>query len=176
MRIKTINFLYLFLGLLGFKASPATAALYLCAPEIKGDVTATRYADCVDVSSWQWGGGRGIPSGGTSDANLSALSVAEVTITKETDSSSVDFVSYLRSGSAIAKMELSYDECGECPGSDSAVKLELTNVRISGYSQSTGGVNPSESVSLNMETVNWCFANPVPDQPMECVFHDLRKP
>jgi len=172
VRIKSINLFYLFLGLLGFKASPAMASLYLCAPEIQGDVTVTGYADCVDVQSWQWGGGRGISAGGGS---VSDLSMSEITITKQTDSSSVDFLNFLVSGNAIPNLELSYDECGECADSVPAVKLTLTGVRISGLSQSSGGAIPSESVSLNFETIQWCY-NISPMTKLECVNFDLRKP
>lgn len=104
---------------------------------------------------------------------MSAPSLSEITITKQMDSSSVDIMNALVQGEVIPKLDLSYDPCGTCADSVPTVQLSMTNVLISGSSQSTGGDLPSESVSLNYQAIEWCYTNVALKQPKECGQFDL---
>ena len=168
MRIKNVNFLYLILGLLGFKSLPAAADTFLCAPEISGDVTAPRYLDCIDLSSWQWGAGVAISRTGQG-VDFSTPSLSELTISKQSDSSSDDLLNYFTTHSVIPEFKLYSDECASCADGDPRVQVTLKDVYISGVSQSSGGTGlPSEAVSLNYGSIQWCYRSAGLKQPLEC--------
>ena len=176
MRIKAINFLYLILGLLGFKSSNATADILLCTADIPGEVTSARYQDCIDIQSWQWGVGVSVsaPSGG-GGRDISNPSFSEVTFTKVYDSTSVDWTNHLVAGEVIPKVELYYDPCSVCETSDMTTKITLNDVLVSGHSLSTGGDLPSESLSLNYTKIEWCYTNTLLKQTTtECGGFDLK--
>ena len=128
-------------------------AIYLKVEGIDGNVTAEGHEKWIDCGSLQWGVGRGIgaPTGAAKDREASYPSISEVTVTKEMDSSSP----YLFTESCVGKgkkVEIHLVRT-------SADKLEtymeyvLSNALISGYSVSSGGDRPTESLSINFTKI-----------------------
>jgi type VI secretion system secreted protein Hcp len=117
--------------------------------KIDGDVTAKGHEKWIDLHSFQWGVGRGIgsPVGRGAERESSAPSLSEVTVTKDMDASSP----YLFTEAVIGKTKKVVIEFVKTSGDQLETYLvyTLTNVLVSGYSVSSGGDKPSESLSLN---------------------------
>jgi type VI secretion system secreted protein Hcp len=111
----------------------------------------------IEINSVQWGLGRGIssPTGHSSKREASAPSVSEVVVTKLMDSTSPLFAQE----GAIGKGEEATIELTET-GSDKLnvfLTLKLSNTMVSGYSLSSGGDRPSESISLNFTKIEMTY-------------------
>ena len=133
-------------------------AIYLKIAGIDGDATHKGHEKWIDVQSFQWGVGRGIstPVGSAAKREASEPSVSEVTITKSMDSSSVKLFQEATTGSA-KDYKIDFVSTGD-PG-DLYLQVELTNTLISGYSISSGGDRPTESVSLNFTKVQFKYVD-----------------
>ena len=68
--------------------------VYLKYGDIKGDVTEPAHAGYIELTSAQWGVGRGVstPTGGSADRGGSAPSVSEIVVTKGSDSASARLI------------------------------------------------------------------------------------
>jgi type VI secretion system secreted protein Hcp len=140
--------------------------IYMKYGDIKGDVTAEGHKGSdgwVEVNSFQFGVGRGIgsPTGGSADREASAPSVSEITVSKPMDVSSYRFLEESLWGEGVA---VTIDFC-----KTDKDKLEvyaqyvLTNCMVSGYSVSSGGDRPSESLSLNFTKFEFVFTGMNPN-------------
>ncbi|HEV3436943.1 MAG TPA: type VI secretion system tube protein Hcp [Gemmata sp.] len=120
---------------------------------IKGDVTESTHVGWIEVNSFQWGVGRGIssPTGGSADRESSAPSVSEIVVTKPEDVSSILLLTESLQGEGQTVI---IDFCKTDKGQlEVYLKFTLTNTMISGYSISSGGDRPNESISLNFTKV-----------------------
>ena len=130
-------------------------AIFLKYGDLKGEATASTHKDWIEIQSVQWGVGRGISSGvgGASKREASAPSVSEITVTKTFDASSPLLLKEALGGKAVVvKMDLTQTDN---KGSHVAYqKYVLTNCLVSGYSISSGGDRPSESLSLNFTKID----------------------
>lgn len=131
-------------------------AIYMKYGDMKGEVTAEGYKDWIELASLQWGVGRGIsaPSaGGASKREASAPSISEVTVTKTFDAFSPLALKEAVGGEGVSvKIDITRTDNG---GKHLAFqKYILTDTMISGYSISSGGDRPSESISLNFTKVD----------------------
>lgn len=135
-------------------------AIFLKYGSIKGETTQLTHKDWIEVNSFQWGVGRGISSGvgGGSKREASAPSVSEITITKTMDISSPLLLKEALGGKAVdVKLELTQtDNSGKHV---SYQKYVLSETLISGYSISSGGDRPSESLSLNFTKIDSEYLN-----------------
>ena len=116
---------------------------------IKGDVTAEGHEDWIELNSFQWGVGRGIssPTGAAADRESAAPSVSEITVTKAADISSPDRSTRPCKGEGkTVQIDFCKTEKGKL---EVFTTYTLTNCMISGYSTSSGGDRPSESLTLN---------------------------
>ena len=137
--------------------------IYMDYPEIKGDVTAEGFKEKIEVSSFQFGVGRGIsaPTGGVADREASAPSVSEITITKMEDASSIKlFEAALVGEGKTVKLTFVKTDKGKL---ENYLEFELTDTMISGYSLSSGGDRPSESISLSFTKVKMSVTTMKPD-------------
>jgi type VI secretion system secreted protein Hcp len=120
-----------------------------------GEVTATGYKDWVELHSFQWGVGRGISAGvgGGSKREASAPSVSEITVSKTLDSFSPIALKEAIGGKGVTvKIDITRtDNAGKHVAFQ---KYVLEGTMISGYSLSSGGDRPSESISLNFTKVD----------------------
>jgi type VI secretion system secreted protein Hcp len=125
-------------------------AIFMKYGDVKGEVTAEGYKDWVELTSMQWGIGRGISAGvgGASKREASAPSVSEITVTKTMDSFSPSALKEAIGGEGVqVKIDITRTDG---PGTHQAFqKYILEGTMVSGYSVSSGGDRPSESMSLN---------------------------
>jgi type VI secretion system secreted protein Hcp len=120
---------------------------------IKGDVTETSHKDWIELGSFQWGVGRGIssPTGASADRESSAPSVSEIVVTKMTDIASAKLLNEALQGEGkTVIIDFTKTNKGNL---ETYMTYTLTNTMISGYSLSSGGDRPSESISLNFTKV-----------------------
>jgi type VI secretion system secreted protein Hcp len=120
---------------------------------VKGDVTEEKHTNWVELSSFQWGVGRGIssPTGGSADRESSAPSVSEIVVTKASDIATIKLLNEALQGEG---KDVKIDFCKTDKGNlEAYLQYTLTNTMISGYSLSSGGDRPTESLSLNFTKV-----------------------
>jgi type VI secretion system secreted protein Hcp len=129
--------------------------IYMKYEGVDGDVTAEGHEKWIELNSFQWGVGRGIssPTGGSSDRESSAPSASEVVVTKATDVATPKLLNEALQGEGVT---VEVDFCKTDKGVlEVYLKVTLTNTLISGYSCSSGGDRPSESLSLNFTKVEY---------------------
>ena len=127
--------------------------IYIKYEGITGDTTAEGHKEWIEVNSFQWGVGRGIhsPTGAGGDRESSAPSVSEIVVTKHADTSSIDLLSEALQGEGkTVKIDFVKTDKGKL---ETYLSYELTNTMISGYSMSSGGDRPTESISLNFTKI-----------------------
>lgn len=120
-----------------------------------GEVTAKGYEKWVELTSFQWGVGRGISAGvgGGSKREATAPSVSEITVSKSMDAFSPLALKEAIGGEGVqVKIDITRTDAS---GKHVAFqKYILEGTMISGYSISSGGDRPSESISLNFTKVD----------------------
>ena len=127
--------------------------IYMNYNNIPGDATAEGHEKWIELKTFQWGVGRGIasPTGASADRESSAPSVSEIVVTKDTDASSPKLLNEAYQGEG---QKVQIDFCKTDKGNLSVyLSFTLTNVMISGYSSSSGGDRPTESISLNFTKI-----------------------
>ena len=127
--------------------------IYVKYGTVEGDVTATGHEDWIEVNSVQWSVGRSIasPVGGSSDREASAPSVSEIMVTKPTDIASIKLLDESLQGEGE---DVTIDFCMTDKGELNVyLSYALANTMISGYSLSSGGDRPTESLSLNFTKI-----------------------
>lgn len=131
-------------------------AIYLkLGTAIKGSVTAEGYTQWVECHSLQWGVGKGIstPVGNAADRECSVASVSEVTVSKELDPSSISLFKNAVAGSDKADKLQIHVVKADGKKIIPFVQYEFENALVSGYSVSSGGDRPSESLSFNFTKI-----------------------
>lgn len=132
-------------------------AIYLKYDGIDGEATHEDHKKWLDIGSLQFGIGRGIstPSGSTANREASEPSVSEVVVTKMMDGASPKLFTESATGAAGKDVLIHLVSTGS-PG-NTYVEYKLFNSLISGYSLSTGGDRPSESISINFTKIQYKF-------------------
>jgi type VI secretion system secreted protein Hcp len=132
-------------------------AIYLKYDGIDGEATHSDHTNWIDVGSMQFGIGRAIatPTGSTANREASEPSVSEITVTKSMDGSSPKLFTESATGNVGKTVKIDLVSTGS-PG-NTYVTYTLTNTLISGYSVSTGGDRPSESVTLSFTKIEYKF-------------------
>jgi type VI secretion system secreted protein Hcp len=128
--------------------------IYLDYEGIKGDVTEGGHKGWIEVHSLSWGVSRMIDTraGSAAGREQASPNIGEISVSKETDSSSVHLFMEGTVGTA-KKATIHFVKTGT-GGQDTFLTFELTNTLVSGYSLSGGGEGrPSESVSINFTKV-----------------------
>jgi len=123
-----------------------------------GSVTAKGFEKQIEFASAQFGCGRGIPAptvGRAAEREPGSATVSELVLSKQFDNSSTDlFRESLKGEGKKAEVHFVHTTGAE---SRLYLKLTLTDTLISGYSISSGGDLPSESLSLNFTKIKWEF-------------------
>jgi type VI secretion system secreted protein Hcp len=132
-------------------------AIYLKYDGIDGEATHEKHKNWIDVASLQFGTGRGIstPAGAAANREASQPSISEVVITKQLDGASPKLFTESVTGAVGKKVEIHLVNTGN-PG-NTYVEYVLTNSLISGYSVSSGGDRPTESISINFTKLEFKF-------------------
>src|SRR5262245_45509981 len=128
--------------------------IYVKYASIDGDVTATGHEKWIEVNSFQWGVGRGIssPVGASADRESSAPSVSEIVVTKPTDVATIKILDEALHGEG---QDVTIDFCKTDKGQLNVfLSYTLNNTMISGYSASSGGDRPQESLSFNFTKIS----------------------
>jgi len=144
--------------------------IYVQYGTIKGNVTEKGHKDWVEVSSFQWGVGRGIgsPVGRAANRESSAPSVSEIVVSKLMDKSSF---AWLQEGLKGKGVTCTIHFCStDASELRMYAEYKLTDCMISGYSVSSGGDRPTESISINFTKFEYVFKeygadNSVTDSP-----------
>ena len=153
------------LGILAIGSSNSFAAsdpIYMNFPGISGDTITRGFENQIQVDSFQWGVERAIssPVGGIREAG--APHVGEITITKLMDKASPLLLQSSLVGQAVSPVTITFvKEAGTGPVR--YAEYTLDNVLISGYSVSSGGDNPTESLSLSFTKITFKFTPTNPD-------------
>ena len=129
-------------------------AIYMKYTGIDGQVTAPGFEKQTQLSSCQFGVGRGVTSV-SKNANREAGSpnVSEITVTKTFDESSVNTFNAALFGKGV-QVVISFTKTSQDGKADQVyMTFTLDNTIISGYSLSSGGDLPSESFSLNFTKI-----------------------
>ncbi|MGE0745671.1 MAG: Hcp family type VI secretion system effector [Rhodospirillales bacterium] len=130
------------------------AGIYLKFGDVKGDATEDGHKDWIQCNSCQWGVGRGIatPVGNAKTRDVSHPSVSEVVLTKELDSSSVGLFQAAVGAMDAVKVKIDFVRTDKNKA-EVYLTYELENALVSGYSVSSGGDKPNESLSLNFTKI-----------------------
>lgn len=135
-------------------------AIFMKYGSLVGETTQLSHKQWIECSSFQWGVGRGVSSGtgGGSKRESTAPHVSEVVVTKTFDVSSPLLLKEALGGKAVqVKIDLTQtDNNGKHV---SYQKYVLDDSLISGYSVSSGGARPSESISINFNKVDSEYLN-----------------
>ena len=128
-------------------------AIFMKFGDKKGDVDTTQFKQWIMLHSFQFGSGRGISSATGSGGNRqgSHASVSEVTVTKILDPASL----HLWRDSLDGKLNTTVEIAFTIADQDNSEYLHVTlfDTGVSGWSVSSGGDRPSESVSLNFSKI-----------------------
>jgi type VI secretion system secreted protein Hcp len=118
---------------------------------IKGRTTTQGFAGWMELGSLQFGAGRGIGSakGKGTNREASEPSLSEITVTREWDAeASAALFQESVMGSLDTKVTIKMTSTNKGVV-ETFLEINLEETGISGYSVSSGGDKPSESLSLN---------------------------
>lgn len=137
-------------------------ALFMKFGDIKGSATEEHHKEWISINSFQFGVGRGIssPTGASADREASLPSVSEIVVTKEQDASSGPLFNQALGLADSVDVTIDFISTGK--EDTPYLQYLLTDVLISGFSQSSGGDRPSESLSLNFTKIEMKIAGSDP--------------
>ncbi|WP_338663883.1 type VI secretion system tube protein Hcp [Pararoseomonas sp. SCSIO 73927] len=128
-------------------------AIYMKFGNVNGQVTTEGFKQWIELSSMQLGVGRGVSSGaGGQTREASNPSISEVSVTKMFDASSAGLFEDGVAGSFDTKVQIKFTTTTKTKV-DTYLTYDLTDCGVSGYSISSGGDNPTESISLNFTKI-----------------------
>ena len=133
-------------------------AIYMKYGSIDGPVTTDGFAKWIELGSFQWGVGRGIGTAARGETNRegSEPSISEIVVTKTMDISSNKLFADAVGGTMDSKVTIKFTTTAK-DKVETFLTYELTDTGLSGYSLSSGGDKPSESLSLNFTKVMITF-------------------
>lgn len=131
---------------------------------INGPVSTKGFEKWIELSSFQWGSGRAIGSAarGSTSREHSEPSLSEVTVAKLTDVASPKLFLESVAGKLDNKVTIKFTTTTK-GAIDTFLTFELTDCGVSGYSLSSGGEMPQESISLNFTKISKTFKGLDPD-------------
>ncbi len=134
-------------------------AIYMNYDGIPGDVTSAGHEQWFELSSFQWGVGRNITNavGRGADREASTPSVSEIVVTKVTDSASTNLMraSLGLPPAGEGKLVKLHITKTNTDNPENILEMELENTLVSGWSMSSGGDRPMESLSLHFTKVTY---------------------
>ena len=146
------------------QTSPPQAAasgdpIYMKIDSIPGESQSSKHKDEIEVSSFQWGLSR--PVDLTTGQTTGKVKFNEFTIKKTIDKASPLFFQAAAEGTHI-KTVIVYLNRGGAQQQD-YMTITLSDVLVSGYSLSSGGDNPTESISFNYTKIEMSYSPAKPD-------------
>jgi len=139
-------------------------AIYMKFGSFTGASTTQGFKDWIELDSFQWGVGRGISSAarGSESRESSEPSISEVVVTKKMDKSSPNLMSDAWAGQLNATVEIKFTTTTKNQVTD-FLGYKLENTGLSGYSVSSGGDLPVESLSLNFTKISVTYKGTDPN-------------
>jgi len=118
-------------------------------PEVEGDVSAEGYDKMIEFGSFQFGAGRAIhmSTGSGKEREATKPSLSEVTLSSEVGKHSTKLFLEACVGKSLDKVEINLVKTS-ADMIETYLTYTLEKPLISSYSVSSGGDNPSESVSI----------------------------
>lgn len=126
--------------------------IYMQYGSIQGEVTTASYEKWIELNSFQWGVGRSVSmpmGGGVSKRESSDPMLSEITVTKDMDSTSTKFFAESTVGKMDTTVKLAQTRTKAGGETETFLLYTFSNCAVSGYSTSSGGDRPSESLSIN---------------------------
>ena len=129
--------------------------------DIKGDSTVADHDKWIPVTSFQLGVGRGIGSvSGGAERETSTPSISEVTFSKGMDIASPDLMGQaLYGGDDLKDLVVHFIQTGKGDKIQVFLKYKFFKPMISGYSISSGGDRPVESISINFTKYTMVYSS-----------------
>jgi type VI secretion system secreted protein Hcp len=125
-------------------------AIFMKYPGVDGESTVSGFTGQIELQSFQFGVGRGISHArGTSTRESSEASVSEITVTKHTDGASLKLLEAALHGTLDKQVVITFTRTQSGGGVQAYLSYTLTDCGVSGFSLSSGGDRPNESLSLN---------------------------
>jgi type VI secretion system secreted protein Hcp len=133
-------------------------AIYMKWGDIDGAVSTDGFDKWIELSSFQMGVGRAIGSAarGAETREASEPSISEIVVTKRLDKSSTKLFMDAVAGDLSATVKFKFTTTTK-DKVDTFLAFELTNCGLSGFSLSSGGDAPTESLSLNFTKVMFTY-------------------
>ena len=133
-------------------------AAYLKFGSIKGAVTTDGFKDWIELDSFHWGVGRAIGTAarGATSREHSEPSLSEVTVTKRMDLGSPKLFLDAVAGKLDSKVDIKFTTTTKGKV-ETFLTYKLEDTGLSGYSISSGGDLPIESLSLNFTKITMSF-------------------
>ena len=128
-------------------------SIYMKFGSVEGQVTTSGFEKWIELGSFQYGIGRAVTTGaGGQQRESSHPSVSEITVSKVFDVASPALYEDSVAGSFDTKVTIKLTTTTKNKV-DTFLSYELSECGVSGYSLSSGGENPSESLSLNFTKI-----------------------
>lgn len=129
-------------------------AIYMKFGSIDGAVTTKGFEKWIELQSFQFGVGRAVRTAarGSTARESSEPSISEIVVTKVMDMSSNKLFQDAVGGDFSSKVTVKFTTTTK-DGVATFLAYDLTDVGLSGYSASSGGDAPSESLSLNFTKI-----------------------
>ncbi len=129
--------------------------IYLKIAGVDGESRIAGHEKEIEVSSLQFGAGAAIDTTSAGWAG-GRVSMSEITITKQLDNSSTILLQKICAGTHYEKATFTFTKHGtDAAGANEAyLTMVLEHCFISGFSLSSGGERPSESVSMAFKKIN----------------------
>jgi type VI secretion system secreted protein Hcp len=163
--------LFVLLLLVG-SAVQLSAAIYMKFPGINGDVQTETHINEIELNSLIFGLSRAVTgSGATREVAVPAFS--EISLTKGMDTASTRLMIAAAAGKSVDNVIIAFITTGQ-DKLFTFCKITLSGVLVTGYSASSGGDRPSESLSLNFTKIQVEYFNTDPILPQPPSFgYDL---
>jgi type VI secretion system secreted protein Hcp len=133
-------------------------AIYMNWDGIPGAVTTKGFEKWIELNSFQMGVGRAIGTAARGSATREANepSISEVVVTKRLDKASTKMFQDATGGDLSATVKFKFTTTTK-DKVETYLSFELSNCGLSGYSLSSGGDAPQESLSLNFTKVMYTY-------------------
>lgn len=149
-------------------AASSAKGIHLQYDTITGAASAT-HTNHMTITSFQWGVGAQAPppTGGTAGKP----SVSDITMTKQTDRYTVPLLNKAFRTQRVLQARVYFTGVNTSGVDFDYLEFDLKNVFITGFSLSSGGDNPSESLSLNYTALT--IVAHITGAPAQTVTYDI---
>lgn len=126
--------------------------------DIKGESKSTGFEDQIKIESFSWGASQHSTVSGTGGSSAGKASLADLNVMKTLDKASIPMLKALISGKHLPKATLSAAKStGDTTGKP-YLKVELTEVFVTGIQESGSSEVPMESVSFSYNQIKVTYS------------------